>query len=296
MIPRMSPLTLSPVVAGAWRLRSRGQSPQALAQWIGQCVELGVTSFDHADVYGDYEGEALFGAALALIAPSLRSRLQLVTKCGIRLVCANRPNHAIKSYDSSPEHIRASIEQSLRNLGVEQLELVLLHRPDFLAEPGEIAALFARLQQEGKVRHFGASNFSTSQLSLLHARTPLQAHQFEFSPLHLEALSDGTLDQALQLPLIPMAWSPMAGGRLLTATDEQALRTRAALENIAGDYGTTLIGATVAWIRRHPARPVPILGTRRVQSLQEAMAALPITLDRQSWYGVWSAATGREVP
>jgi predicted oxidoreductase len=290
------PLKLSPVIAGAWRLRSWELSSRELARWIQQCAELGITSFDHADIYGDYQAEALFGAALALTPPSLRQRLQLISKCGIRLLSEYRPEHRLKFYDSSAEHIRASVEQSLRALQVEELELLLLHRPDFLGDPTDIAAAFARLQQEGKVRHFGASNFSVSQLALLQQHTALAAHQFEFSPLRPEPLGDGTLDQALQLGLRPMAWSPLAGGRLLSAMDAEVVRVREALQGVASDYGTTLAGAAVAWIRRHPARPVPIVGTRHMASLQEVMAALPITLDRQSWYAVWRASTGRDVP
>jgi predicted oxidoreductase len=291
----MSPLTVSPIIAGTWRLRSWGLSTRELSRWIQQCVEEGVTSFDHADIYGDYHGEALFGAALALTAASVRQRVELITKCGIRMVSEHRPDHRLKFYDSSAEHIRASVEQSLRALQVEQLELVLLHRPDLLADPTEIAGVFSRLQQEGKVKNFGASNFSVSQLALLHERAALPAHQFEFSPLQLEPLRDGTLEQALRLGLRPMAWSPLAGGRLLAGADDAAARVRGALQGVANDYGTTLAGAAVAWIRRHPARPIPILGTRRIAALQEAMAALPITLDRQSWYDVWRTGAGRDV-
>jgi predicted oxidoreductase len=292
----MEPLELSSIVAGTWRLKSWRRSTAELLAWIEQCVELGVTSFDHADLYGDYDTESLFGAALAQAAPSLRARIQLVTKCGIRDVSARRPAHRIKSYDSSGAHIRASVEQSLRNLCVERLELVMLHRPDFLADPTEIADTFTRLQQGGKVRHFGASNYSAWQFAALHAHAPLATHQLEFSPLKLEPLTDGTLDQALQLGIRPMAWSPLAGGRILTATDERAVRVRGALQAMATAHSISVMAATVGWVRRHPSRPYPIIGSGRIEAMREAIAALPITLDRQSWYAVWCASTGREVP
>jgi predicted oxidoreductase len=286
---------LSAVVAGTWRMAGWGMSARERLAWIEQCVDMGITSFDHADVYGDYSVEELFGDALAHATLSLRRSIQIVTKCGIKLVSAARPAQQIKSYDSSAHHIRLSVEASLKKLRIECIELLLLHRPDLLADPGEIAGVIGALRNEGKLRHFGVSNHSTEQFETLNRMVPLCTNQVELSPLHLDALTDGTLNQCMNLGLRPMIWSPLAGGRLMTGTDEQSLRTRAGLQHAADTYGVALSTMAFAWIFRHPSRPVIITGTRRRQGLEEAVAALAVPLDRENWYRIWSAGAGHEV-
>lgn len=286
---------LSPIVAGAWRMADWNLDVQQRLRWIEQCVELGVSTFDHADIYGDYRVEALFGEALAL-RPALRERLQLVGKCGIRLVSAQRPHHRIKSYDTSHAHVVASVEQSLRALHSDHLDLLLVHRPDALMDPEALARTFATLHAAGKVRHFGVSNHAPSQLALLHARYPLATNQVEFSPLHLDALSDGTLDQCVALGLRPMAWSPLGGGRLFDARDAQAARVRAQLEALATQHDASVATMAHAWLLRHPSRPLPITGSHRIEGIRDAVAALDITLSAEDWYAVWQASTGRAVP
>ncbi|RZT98078.1 aldo/keto reductase [Rivibacter subsaxonicus] len=290
----MSP-QLSPVVAGTWRMHEWGWSPAERLAWIEQCVELGVTSFDHADIYGGYSVETLFGEALRLATPALRQRLQIVTKCGIRLVSPARPLHRLKSYDTSAAHLRASVEASLRALGVERIELLLIHRPDPLLDPAEVAGAIDALRREGKLAHFGVSNHTPSQASLLQRALPLAANQIEFSPLHLQPLHDGTLDQCLDLGIRPMAWSPLGGGRLLNGHDERERRVRDALERIAAEHGVSIATAAYAWILRHPSRPLPITGTRRIDAIREALAATSLRLDRESWFDVWQASAGHEV-
>ncbi len=287
-------IALSPIVAGMWRLLEWRLDTPALARWIDQALALGITSFDHADLYGDYGAEAAFGAALAT-SPGLRGRMQLVTKCGIRLVTPARPSHAIKSYDTSRAHIVASVENSLRALRTDRIDLLLIHRPDALLDPDEVADTFRRLRQAGKVLHFGVSNHAPSQFALLHRRLALVTNQIEFSPLHLAPLSDGTLDQAVDLATPPMIWSPLAGGRLLTATDERAQRVRAALEALGRERGVSAATVAFAWIRRHPSRPVPITGSGRVEALREAVAALDVELSREDWTRIWRASTGHDV-
>ena len=290
-----NPAALSPIIAGAWRLADWGWTPQQRLAWIEANLDLGVSSFDHADIYGDYRVEALFGEALAL-RPALRARLQLVSKCGIRLVSPARPGHAIKHYDTSAAHVRASVEQSLRALRSDQLDLLLIHRPDALMDFDELAAVFEALRAEGKVRHFGASNFSPAQLTPLHGRIALATHQVELSPLHLDALHDGTLDQAQDLRLRPMIWSPLAGGRLFTAQDERSQRLRHTLETMAAERGVSLTTLVVAWVQRHPSAPLPILGSRRIEVVRDAMAACALRLDAQDWWRIWTVAAGQEVP
>lgn len=290
-----NPVGLSPVIAGAWRLAEWDWTPQQRLAWIEGNLDLGVTSFDHADVYGGYSVEALFGEALAL-RPALRQRMQLVSKCGIQLVTPARPVHHVKHYDTSAAHVRASVDRSLQALRTDHLDLLLIHRPDALADYDELADTFEALRLEGKVRCFGVSNFAPHQLAPLHRRIALATHQVELSPLHLDALHDGVLDQCQDLGLRPMIWSPLAGGRLFTASDAHALRLRATLEPMAAELGVSVTTLVIAWVLRHPSQPLPILGSRRIEVARDAMAARALRLDAQQWWRVWTAATGREVP
>lgn len=271
-----------------------GFSPQQRLGWIEACLALGITSFDHADIYGGYTVEALFGEALAA-APGLRDRMQLVSKCGIKLVSPQRPGHAIKSYDTSRAHVVSSVEQSLRALRTDRLDLLLIHRPDLLTDPDELADTFRRLRTEGKVLHFGVSNHTPSQLAMLHRRLPLVTNQIELSPLQMGALGDGTLDQCTDLGLRPMIWSPLGGGRLFTSDDAQARRVREVLQALATQHGVSVATVAYAWILRHPSRPLPIAGSSRVEAMREAVAALDLRLPAEDWYRVWQASMGHEV-
>lgn len=286
---------LSPVVAGCWRLAEWGWSAPERLRWIEQCLERGVTTFDHADIYGGYRVEALFGEALAL-APHLRARLQLVSKCGIRLVDAARPAHRVKSYDTSAAHIVASVDSSLRALRTDHLDLLLIHRPDPLMRPGEIADAVARLKAAGKILDFGVSNFTMSQFAMLNQWVPLATNQIELSPLHRAPLHDGTLDQMLALDLRPMIWSPLAGGRLFSGQEPDAQRVRPVLEAVAQRHGVAPATVAYAWLLRHPSGPRPIVGSRRLEALDEALAAQALTLDAETWHEIWSAGAGVEVP
>lgn len=291
--------SLSPIVAGAWRMASWNLDVRGRLRWIEQCLDLGITSFDHADIYGDYTVEEMFGDALAT-SPGLRQRLQLVTKCGIRLISPQRPSHAVKSYDTSPDHLVASVEQSLRALRTDHIDLLLIHRPDALMDPDEVASTFRYLHDAGKVLRFGVSNHTPSQLALLHDRLhhhlALTTNQIEFSPLQLSALTDGTLDQCLTLAIRPMIWSPLGGGRVLHGTSDVEQRVRGALDEVANELGVSPATIAYAWILRHPSRPVPITGSGRVEALREAVAALTLTLSREAWYRIWQAGAGHEVP
>jgi len=285
---------LSRVVAGVWRMGEWRQDVAERVRWIEHCVDLGITSFDHADIYGGYTVEALFGEALAA-APGLRNRLQIITKCGIRLVSSQRPGHALKSYDSSRAHVLASVESSLRALRTDRIDLLLMHRPDALMDPDALADTFRALRDAGKVLHFGVSNHAPSQLAMLHRRFPLATQQIEFSPLQMRALADGTLDQCVDLGLRPMIWSPLGGGRLLSGQDEHALRVRGALQALADRHAVSLATMAYAWILRHPARPLPITGSRRIEVLRDAVAALDVVISAEDWYRVWQASVGHEV-
>ena len=290
-----NPLHLSPIVAGLWRLAEWGLDSAGLQAWIEQALDLGITSFDHADIYGGYAVEAQFGQALAR-APGLRQRLQIVTKCGIKLADPARPAHRINSYDSSPAHVLASVDASLRALRTDRIDLLLIHRPDLLANPQDLADTFGRLHAAGKVLHFGVSNHAPDQLAMLHRRFPLVTNQIEFSPLQMKALADGTLTQCVDLGLRPMIWSPLGRGRLFGGADEQVRRVHAVLSDLGQARGVSVATMAFAWILRHPARPWPITGSGRLAALQEAVAALSVTLSAEDWYRVWEASMGQPVP
>ena len=270
-------------------------SPAERLVWIEACIARGVTSFDHADIYGGYAVEALFGEALAL-KPSLRGQMQLISKCGIKLVNPARPANRVHSYDGSSDYIVASVENSLRALHTDHLDLLLLHRPDALLDADEVAEAFAALKAAGKVLSFGVSNYSPAQFDLLNARTPLVSNQVELNPLNLGILNDGTLDQAQRLKLRPMIWSPLAGGRLFSDGGEPAQRVRQALQTAADARGVSLATAAYAWVLRHPSRPIPIVGSKRLEALDEALAALDWRMDAETWWAVWIASTGHAVP
>jgi len=289
-------MKLSPIVAGVWRAPEWGLDAQGLLRWMEEAVELGITGFDHADIYGGYTVESMFGAAFAL-SPGLREHVHLVTKCGIKLVSPLRPGHRIKSYDSGRAHVLASVDASLAALRTDRIDLLLIHRPDLLMQPDELADTFRHLQAAGKVLAFGVSNHTPGQLAMLRKRHPLATHQIEFSPLQMQALADGTLEQCVDLNIRPMIWSPLGGGRLLSGHDEHATRVRAALEDLRGRYaGATLATLAYAWVMRHPSRPIPVTGTRRIEGLREAVAATSIKLAAEDWYAIWQASVGHEVP
>lgn len=263
-------------------------------RWIEQCLELGVTSFDHADIYGGYTVEGLFGEALRRVQP-LRARMQIVSKCGIKLVSPQRPAHTGKSYDTSRAHIVGSVDASLEALGSDHLDVLLIHRPDALMDPDEVGETFARLRDAGKVLNFGVSNYSPSQFALLDAVFPLVTNQVELSPLALQVLHDGTLDQSIQRKRRPMIWSPLGGGRLITGTDAASVRVQTVIEKIARVRGVSATTVAFAWIIRHPSRPLPITGTRRIDAIRESVRALDVELTSDEWYSVWEAGAGRAV-
>ncbi|MDP2006940.1 MAG: aldo/keto reductase [Rubrivivax sp.] len=288
-------MNFSPIAAGVWRAPEWGLDAAGLAGWMSQALDLGITTFDHADIYGGYTVEAMFGAAFGA-APGLRERLQIVTKCGIKLVSAQRPGHAIKSYDSSRAHVLACVDASLQALRTDRIDLLLLHRPDLLMDPEELGETFRHLLAAGKVLHFGVSNHTPGQLAMLRRRHPLLTNQIEFSPLQMRALADGTLEQCVDLGLRPMLWSPLAGGRLLTGSDEQASRVRAVLQALGDASGASVATMAYAWLMRHPSRPVPITGSGRIDALREAVAAARVAMSAEDWYRVWQASIGHEVP
>ncbi len=281
-------------VMGYWRLMDWNMSPLQLASFIEEHLDVGVTTVDHADIYGGYQCEAAFGEALRLV-PALRKRMEIVTKCGIATTA--NPDNALGHYITDSDHIVKSAEQSLVNLATDYLDLLLIHRPDPLMDADEVAEAFLSLHQSGKVRHFGVSNFTPAQFALLQSRLPftLVTNQVEISPVHQPLLLDGTLDQLQQLRIRPMAWSCLGGGRLFNDDAFQPLRDE--LETVARELNAQSIEQVVyAWILRLPSQPLPIIGSGKIERVRSALASQELQMTRQQWFRIRKAALGYDVP
>lgn len=287
----------SPVACGFWRLHEWGMSTSELIRFIEECLEAGITTFDHADIYGGYGNEELFGKALAE-RPDLREKMQLVSKCGIALLTQSRPEHRIAHYNTTKKWIRSAAERSLRKLQTERLDLLLIHRPDPLMDAAEVADTLSALVAEEKVAHVGVSNFSPSQFDLLQSKMdlPLVTNQVEFSLLHTQPMFDGTFDQAQNRSVTPMVWSPFAGGELFTSTSQQAGRVRSVLHQLSLKYDAAMDQIALAWIRKLPGSPLPVVGTGRTDRIRGAAGSLAVTLERQDWYLLLQASMGHPVP
>ena len=289
--------TVSRIIPGLMRLNSWDMSDGELLDWIKGCLELGVTTFDHADIYGGHTCEEIFGRALAL-EPSIRDQIQLVTKCGIKPKSPNRPDHWINHYDTEYDYIIWSAENSLKTLQTDHLDVLLIHRPDPLMDADEIAGAFMTLKEQGRVRHFGVSNFTPSQFDLVQSRLPFQlaTNQVEFSVVHMEPMHDGTFDQLQKQRVAPMVWSPVGGGGLFRAETDQARRLKQTMRKIADRYDAEIDQIAIAWILAHPVRALPVLGTGKLERIRRAVDAEAIELDRQEWFAIWEASAGHSVP
>ncbi|WP_075980554.1 aldo/keto reductase [Bacillus massilinigeriensis] len=290
-------LFFSKIVHGLWRLAEWNLTSDQTLSLIKSCMELGITTFDHADIYGDYTCESLFGEALRK-EPSLREGMQLVTKCGIKLLSKNRPENKVHHYDTSKQHILNSVDQSLKNLHTDFIDVLLIHRPDPYMNPEEVAESFSILKEQGKVRHFGVSNFTPSQFSMLQSYLDfsLVTNQVEISVSHLDAFQDGTIDQCLERRVSPMVWSPLAGGSIFKADDEKSLRIKSVLEDLSEELGVQSIDIVMyAWLLSHPAKLIPIVGSGKLERIRVAIEALSIELTREQWFKIWIASTGKEV-
>ena len=291
-------LQFSELVQGYWRLAEWGMTAQQRLTFLEQHLELGVTTVDHADIYGGYQCETLFGEALAL-NPSVRQQLQIITKCDINLCNDKYPQRRINHYDTSKQHIVNSVNNSLANLKIDNIDVLLIHRPDVLMDADEVADAFAELKQQGKVNHFGVSNFAPAQFDLLQSRLdqPLVTNQVEINPLNFEVAHDGTLDQLQMKRIHPMGWSCLAGGDIFTGNSEQHLRVRAALTEIASEIGADSINQVIyAWIRCLPSKPLAIMGSGNIEHVRLAVAGLDFSLSREQFYRVWVASKGHGVP
>jgi len=292
-------------VAGTWNPREvTDESRAAGRRAITAAYEAGYTLFDNADIYCGGEAERILGEVLRSVS-GMREKVVIVTKCGIRFPGSPDPDSP-QRYDFSAEHIIQSCEGSLRRLGIETIDVYLLHRPDYLADPEEVAEAFMTLKRAGKVRFFGVSNFRPTLVTALQVAcaVPLVAHQVEISLAKLDAFTDGTLDQCLIEKLTPMAWSPLAGG-LLGSGARQLLpaqqgykveRVLAVLDALARPRGATREAVALAWLLKHPARILPIVGTIQPDRIRDAAKADQLELSREDWYRLLLAARGEPLP
>lgn len=297
---KMSPNgpNMSRIAIGFWRLMAWNYTPAQIISMVEQALELGITTTDHASIYGGFQCEKAFGAALQQ-APGLRDKIEIITKCGIEAVCDAKPQNTLGHYDTRTDVILKTVEQSLQNFATDRIDLLLIHRPDPLMDADAVAAAISSLHTSGKVLHFGVSNFTPWQFDLLQSRLdfPLVTNQVEFSPLEFGVMHDGTLDQCQQKRIVPQAWSPFAGGRLFAGMTEQAIRVRAECEKIAEEIGAQGIDqVALAWMFKHPVQVQAILGTGKIKRIRSAAKAVSLEMDHQQWFRIWVASTGHGVP
>lgn len=288
----------SRLVYGTWRILNNQPTVQEINRRLQLCLELGITTIDTAEIYGTYQVEEQLGAALAL-SPGLRDKLELVSKAGIYVPCSYHPDRRTAHYNATGPRLIKSLDKSLRFLGTDHLELFLVHRPDWLTHADDTAAGLNELLRSGKIRSAGVSNYSVLQFDLLNAHMdqPLVTNQIEFHLLHTEPIHDGTLSQCEKARILPMAWSPLAGGNLFDAANPAASRLAQAAASMSARYdGATLEQLAYAWLLAHPSQPLPVIGTNKEERLHSAVKACDIQLERQDWYALWEAAQGRRIP
>jgi predicted oxidoreductase len=306
-----SDLRVGRLAYGCWRIAGAEgggavtpERRRAGIRAVLDAYELGYDFFDLADIYAGGVAEELFGEALKESA-EMRGRVVVMSKCGIRFK-GDPVVDAPYRYDFSAEHIMRSCEASLKRMGVDVLDVYLLHRPDYLGDPQEVAEAFARLEEQGKVRHFGVSNFSPSQVRVLQqaCSRPLLANQIEIHLMRLDPFHDGTLDQCMEMGMTPLAWSPLAGGRLVDAnpidlhTRDHAHRihVREVMDQVAKELEVSRTVVALAWLLRHPSGTIPIVGSTRKERMLEARQALGVAMTREQWYRLFEVSHGKRLP
>ncbi len=262
---------------------------------IDECLKNNIISFDHADIYGDYTTEAEFGETLKE-TPSLRLQMQIMTKCGIQMLSANKSHHEIKSYNTSKEHIIKSAEQSLKNFHTDYLDVFLIHRPDPLLNAEEVAEAIQVLKQQGKIIHFGVSNFLPYQADVLKNYVEIEFNQIEISIICLSPFTNGILDHCIQNKITPMAWAPLGGGILNDDAHPRYRSIAACAAQLAKEYETGINQILIAFLLAHPSNIIPVLGTTKIERLLQVQEANSVKFKREDWFKLYIASTGEDVP
>jgi predicted oxidoreductase len=285
---------LSPIIAGTmnWGEWDKNLSVQEMSHLIPICVENQITSFDHADIYGGYTTETQFGKAF-VESKIDRNTIQLISKCGIQMVSKNRET-TIKHYNYSKEHIVWSVENSLKNLQTDYLDVLLLHRPSPLMKADEIAEAVLKLKSEGKIIDFGLSNFTSSQTELIRKKTDVNYNQIQFSATQLEPMLDGSLDYMQMHNIQPMSWNPL--GTVFREDSEQTRRLKKLFVQLVDKYGVGSDTLLLAWIIRHPAKVLPVAGTVNIARIQQLMKAASLELSLEDWFAIWTESIGKKIP
>jgi predicted oxidoreductase len=287
-------LTFSRLVYGMWRIGDDADtSPKHVQAKIEACLAQGITTMDQADIYGGYTAEAVLGNALKA-SPGLRDKLEIVTKCDIVAPVGRHSAARVKYYDTSAAHITASVEASLTDMGTDHVDLLLIHRPDPLMDPDETGPALDALVASGKVRAVGVSNFRPWDFSLLQSsmENNLVTNQIEMSLLATDTFVNGDLAYLQERMVPPMAWSPLGGGRLMDGSKPELL---AALKRIGTEHSVDETAVAVAWLLRHPAAILPVMGTNSLDRIAKIADATKLEMDRQTWFELYTLAIGREV-
>ena len=289
----MTEKKLSPIIAGVmnWGVWDKKLNTKEMENMINVCVENKITTFDHADIYGDYTTEASFGKALTA-SKITREKIQLISKCGIQMVTANR-NNTVKHYEYSKEYIVRSVENSLQHLQTDFLDVLLLHRPSPLMQADEIAEAVDKLKSEGKIIDFGLSNFTTSQTELIRQKVEVLYNQVQFSATHCEPMIDGSFDYMQVNSIRPMSWNPL--GSVFREDNSQTRRLKKLLVTLMAKYHLGSDSILLAWILQHPAAIIPIAGTVNVARIQSLQKAVDLKLDTEDWFAIWTASLGEDV-
>lgn len=288
----MNTTSLSKIVAGTmnWGVWDKNLGVSEMVHMINICVENKISTFDHADIYGGYTTETQFGKAFTESKVS-RERIQLISKCGIQHT-DGRPNN-IKHYNFSKEYIIWSVENSLKNLQTDFLDVLLLHRPSPLMIADEIAEAVEKLKSDGKIIDFGLSNFTSSQTSLISQKTKVNYNQIQFSATHHQAMLNGSLDYMQTHNIRPMSWNPL--GTVFREDIEQTRRLKKLLLQLVSKYGVGSDTILLAWVLKHPANVIPVAGTVNVARIQALMKATTLQMETEDWFAIWTESMGNRV-
>jgi len=284
-----SDLLISRLALGMWRIHTISSSD--IDRLMSNALDQGITTFDHADIYGGYTCEEAFGHWMREHAGK-RDKIQLVSKCGIKLISENRPEHRVKHYDTAKKHIKKSVENSLKNLQTDYLDLLLIHRPDPLMNAEEVADAFSELSNQGKVRYFGVSNFSQRQFDLLNnaCEQNLVTNQIEISIFRNEPMFNGVLDFYQQHGFNAMAWSPLGG-----VDNIKKIITNDRMAEIARKYSLNVGDLILAWLLKHPSNIIPVIGTMNAERIKSAASAVDVEMDKQDWFEMLEIVRGHRV-